>query len=80
MNLHRFPATSMLRLPGTALLALMLAGCLEVEQHPPWREGQYNGKPDDLPQHVYYHNDRLAWNAAITNRNHLQNEYERTQP
>ncbi|WP_151636132.1 hypothetical protein [Noviherbaspirillum aerium] len=63
-----------------AVLPLLLAGCLEVEQHPPWRDGQYNGKPDDPPQRVYYHNDRLSWNAAITNRNHLQNEYERTQP
>ena len=62
------------------LLLVPLAGCLEVEQHPGWRAGEYNGKPDNLPQHVYYHNDHLAWNAAITNRNHLQNEYERTAP
>lgn len=63
-----------------AVLPLLLTGCLEVEQYPPWREGQYDGKPDDMPQRSYFHNDRLSWNAAITNRNHLQNEYERTQP
>lgn len=61
-------------------LPLLLAGCLDVEQHPPWRAGQYDGKPDSLPQHAYFENDRLAWNAAIANRNHLQNEYERTVP
>lgn len=62
-------------------LFLLLAGCsLEVEQHPGWRNGQYNGKPDNLPQHAHFQNDRLAWNAAIANRNHRQNEYRRTNP
>ena len=67
------------RLIGAAL-PLLLTGCLEVEQHPGWRNGEYDNKPDNLPQQVHFHNDRLAWNAAITNRNHLQNEYERTSP
>lgn len=60
--------------------AWMLTACLEVEQHPGWRDGRYNGKPDNLPQQTYSRNDRLAWNAAISNRNHLQNEYGRTSP
>jgi hypothetical protein len=59
-------------------LPLLLAGCLEVEQHPPRIDGKYNGKSDNLPQQAYFHNDRLAWNAAISNRNHRQNEYNRT--
>jgi hypothetical protein len=61
-----------------AALLLLSACSLEVEQHPAWIEGEYNGKKDDLPQKVYFHNDRLAWNAAINNRNHFQNEYVRT--
>lgn len=65
---------------AAALLPLLLTGCLEIDQYPVWRNGEYNNKPDDLPQKAYFHNDRLAWNAAITNRNHLQNEYERTHP
>jgi hypothetical protein len=69
-----------MRLLMTTLIAVMLGGCLEVEQYPGWRNGEYNGKPDNLPHQVHFHNDRLAWNAAITNRNHLQNEYERTKP
>ena len=60
------------------LPALMLAGCLEVEQHPPWRHGQYDGKPDNMPQQVNFHNDRLAWTATMLNRNWQQDEYPRT--
>ena len=63
-----------------AVPLLLLTGCLEVEQHPPWLHGQYNGKPDNLPQQTRFHGDRLSWNAALTDRNHLQNEYERTVP
>ena len=62
-------------------MLLLIAGCsLEVEQHPPWIEGEYNNKPDNLPQHTYFHGDRLVWEAAIDNRNRLQNEYARTNP
>jgi hypothetical protein len=62
-----------------ALLPLLLCGCLEVEQHPKWVHGQYNGKPDNLPYQVNFHNDKMAWFAAIADRNHLQNEYIRTE-
>ncbi|WP_298234939.1 hypothetical protein [uncultured Azohydromonas sp.] len=59
---------------------LLLTGCLEVEQYPAWREGHYNGKPDNLPQQLRFNGDRLAWNAAIDNRNRHQNEYARMRP
>jgi hypothetical protein len=59
------------------LLALSLSACLEVEQHPPWLHGYYDGKPDNMPFQRNFHNDRLAWNAAIDNRNRHQNEYNR---
>jgi hypothetical protein len=61
-------------------MALLLCGCLEVKQHPKWVNGQYNGKPDNLPEQAYFHNDRLAWSAAISNRNQLENEYIRDHP
>jgi hypothetical protein len=67
-----------LRILLAALLPLALAGCLEVEQHPSWIKGEYDGKPDNLPQQRYFHGDRLAWNAAINDRNQRQNEYNRT--
>ena len=56
----------------------LLAGCLEVEQHPPWRGGAYAGKHDDLPQQRNFHGDQLAWMATVINRNWLQDEYLRT--
>jgi hypothetical protein len=68
------------RLCIAGLLPLLLCGCLEVEQHPRWVHGEYRGKPDNLPQHTHFHNDRLAWMAAIWNRNQLQNEYLRANP
>lgn len=68
----------MKRISIIAAILLLSACSLEVEQHPAWLNGEYNGKKDDLPQRGYFHNDRLAWNAAINNRNHLQNEFNRT--
>ncbi|WP_019142653.1 hypothetical protein [Noviherbaspirillum massiliense] len=65
---------------AVGLLPLILCGCLEVEQHPSWVRGEYNGKPDNQPQQTSFHGDRLAWNAAITDRNYRQNEYRRAKP
>ena len=62
------------------LAALALTGCLEVEQYPAWREGRYDGKPDNVPQQLRFNGDRLAWNAVIDNRNRHQNEYARMRP
>jgi hypothetical protein len=62
------------------LLGSTLAGCLEVDQHPPWRHGEYAGKEDNRQSQVMFHNDKLAWSATIQNRNNLQNEYNRANP
>jgi hypothetical protein len=62
------------------IVPLLLAGCLEVEQHPAWRNGQYAGKRDQQPYQVHFHNDRLAWWAHIANRNQGQNEFNRSNP
>lgn len=66
------------RLLSLALPAVLLCGCLEVEQHPKWINGEYAGKRDSRPAQTHFHGDRLAWAATIANRNHLQNEYGRT--
>lgn len=68
------------RLIAVVALAALLAGCLEVEQYPAWRDGHYDGKPDDLHPDAHFHRDRLAWNAALLNRNQLQDEYGRAPP
>lgn len=57
---------------------LLLSACLEVEQHPGWRHGAYDGKREPRPSAVHFHGDRLAWWAAISDRNQRQNEYNRT--
>ncbi len=61
-------------------LALALSGCLETEQHPAWIRGEYAGKEDPRHFQTLFHNDKLAWSAAITNRTNQQNEYNRANP
>lgn len=59
---------------------LLLGGCLEVEQHPPWVQGKYNGKTETMPAQKNFGGNVLRWNATLTDRNHLQNEYNRMEP
>jgi hypothetical protein len=61
-------------------LCALLGGCLEVDQHPVWVKGEIAGKPDNLPYQVRFHNDKLAWSAAIQDRTLKQNEYIRANP
>jgi len=61
-------------------MPLLLAGCLEVEQHPRWIDGQIAGKKDNRQFQVLFHNDKLAWSARVSNRNNAQNEYNRANP
>ena len=70
----------MLKRASIAALPLALCGCLEVDQHPAWLNGGYAGKIDQLPYQQHFHRDRLAWSAAIANRNLYQNEYVRAKP
>ncbi|MDL2357199.1 MAG: hypothetical protein QFF03_18240 [Pseudomonadota bacterium] len=69
-----------LKYATAAVLALLLAGCLEVEQHPGWVDGAYAGKTDNRSAATSFHNDKLAWRAAIADRNARQNEYNRANP
>jgi hypothetical protein len=64
---------------GVAAACALLAGCLEVPQHPLWRDGAYRGKHDELPQQTFYHGDRMDWMATIDNRSRQQDEYPRTE-
>lgn len=63
-----------------ALLPLALCGCLEVRQHAPWLHGEYAGKEDNRVAQARFHGDKLAWFAAINDRNQAQNEYNRANP
>jgi hypothetical protein len=68
-----------LRLAGALVVAGMAAGCLEVNQHPPYANGMYAGKKDDLQYQRVFH-DRGAWSAALATRVQGQNEYRRAKP
>lgn len=61
-------------------LPVLLAGCLEVDQHPPWVKGKYSGKRDQQPYETHFHGDRLSWWATLSNRALRQNEYNRAKP
>ena len=68
------------RVMALATLCALLGGCLEVEQQPVWLKGHIAGKADNLPYQVLFHNDKLAWSAAIQDRTLKQNEYIRAKP
>ena len=68
------------RLAMLAALCSVLCGCLEAEQYPSWVRGEIAGKRENLPYQVRFHNDKLAWSAAIQNRTLKQNEYLRALP
>ncbi|AVR96260.1 hypothetical protein [Pseudoduganella armeniaca] len=65
---------------AAACLPVLLCGCLEVDQHPGWKEGQYAGKRDNRHFQTRFHGDRFSWLAALMNRNDKQNEYNRANP
>ena len=65
---------------AAAVLALLLGGCLEVEQYPAYANGAYAGKPDDQAPARKFGNNRAAWEAAIAARGSKQNEYLRAKP
>lgn len=71
---------SPLRLCAVAACAALLAGCLEVDQHPAWVQGEFAGKRDSLPYQVHFNNDKMAWSARVQDRTLKQNEYLRANP
>ena len=69
-----------LKLAACALVALPLCGCLEVDQNPPYVDGAYAGKHDNLPAQSRFRGDKVAWNMALSGRILGQNEYNRAKP
>ena len=63
---------------GAALAVAALAGCGEKTQVTVYKQGQYQGKPDNVPwQGEPFKNNRTEWEKAIKARNNSQNEYLR---
>jgi uncharacterized lipoprotein YehR (DUF1307 family) len=63
---------------AAAVLALAVAGCGEKTEVTVYKQGKYQGKPDNQPwDNDRYKGDRVAWEKAIKARNNGQNEYVR---
>jgi hypothetical protein len=59
--------------------ALGLAACGERPQVIQYKQGKYQGKPDQPAwDSAKFNGDRTAWELAIKQRNQNQNEYKRT--
>ena len=63
----------------TALITAMgLAGCGEKPNVTVYKQGKYQGKPDNVPwQGAPFNNNQVEWEKAIKARNNGQNEYLR---
>ena len=61
-----------------AMAAMMLAGCGERPQVIEYKQGKYQGKPDE-PSYATapWNGNRQEWEQAVTARNQSQNEYKR---
>ena len=61
-----------------AALGLGLAGCGERPQVVEYKQGVYQGKPDQ-PAHASapWNGNKRDWELALANRNQNQNEYKR---
>lgn len=70
-----------LLLVGAALAAVAaagLAGCGEKSNVTVYKQGQYQGKPDNLPwQSQPFNNNKADWEKNIKARSVGQNEYAR---
>ena len=57
---------------------LALSACGESPQIVDYKQGKYQGKADTRPWEApAFKGDKLAWEAALRNRNQSQNEYKR---
>ena len=68
--------------PRVALLVAValigLSGCGEKPSVTVYKQGQYQGKPDNVPwQSAPFNNNQVEWEKAIKARNNGQNEYLR---
>ena len=63
----------------TAIFAVAgLAGCGEKPNVTVYKQGKYQGKPDNVPwQGAPFNNNQADWEKAIKARNNGQNEYLR---
>ena len=67
-----------LAFPVLVCALLALAGCGERPQVVNYKQGQYQGKPDQKPYDTApWNGNKRDWEVALTTRNQNQNEYKR---
>ena len=60
-------------------LVVVVTGCGERPQVIEYKQGKYQGKPDQPPYAVApWNGNKTEWDVAIRTRNQNQNEYKRT--
>jgi len=64
---------------AAAAVAAALAACGEREQVVVYKQGKYQGKPDDKPWQNAHWSSKDQWEAALKSRNLGQNEYEKVE-
>ena len=65
---------------ASAAIALIagLAACGERPQDITYKQGTYQGKPDNQPwKNAQFNGDQKAWELALKDRAQTQNEYKR---
>ena len=63
---------------AAATVALALAGCGERPQAVNYKQGTYQGKPDQKAYDTApWNGNKRDWEIALANRNQGQNEYKR---
>jgi hypothetical protein len=68
----------LLMISAIALAAAGLAGCGEKPTVTVYKQGKYQGKPDNVPwQGPQFNNNQTEWEKAIKARTVGQNEYVR---
>ena len=63
---------------AVVIAAAALAACGEKPNVTVYKQGSYQGKPDNVPwQSAPFNNNQVEWEKAIKARNNAQNEYLR---
>ncbi len=70
--------TKLMALISGAMAVLMLAGCGERPQVINYKQGKYQGKPDEPPYMAApFNGNKDLWERDIRTRTQSQNEYKR---
>lgn len=68
-----------LALVAAAAVAVLLSGCGEKAQVVVYKQGKYQGKPDEKPWENERFSNKMQWEESLKTRALAQNEYKRTE-